>query len=56
MTAPTPSRHLNRSLSSPLQGGRLGLPRSLSDTLRRSVGFSCTPVRYRLITPSVAAG
>ena len=56
MTAPTPSRHLNRSLSSPLQGGRLGLPRSLSDTLRRSVGSSCTPVRYRLITPSVAAG
>ena len=56
MAAPTPSRHFNRSLSSPLWGGRSGLPRSLLDTLRRRVGLSCTPVRCLLTTPSVAAG
>ena len=56
MAAPTPSRHLNRSLSSPLQGGRLGLPRSLSDTLHRKVGLSCTPVRCPLTASPVAAG
>jgi len=56
MAAPTPSRYFNRSLSSPLWGERWGLPRSLLDTLHRSLGLSCTPVRYLLITPSVAAG
>ena len=35
MAAPTPFRYFNRSLSSPLRDGRLGLPRSLLDTLRR---------------------
>jgi hypothetical protein len=51
MTAPTPFHHFNYSLSSPLQGGWSGLPRSLSNPLRRSVGSSCTPVRC-LLTPS----
>jgi len=51
MATPTPFRHINHSLSIPLRGERLGLPRSLSDTLRRSLGSSCTPVRC-LLTPS----
>ena len=56
MAAPTPFHHFNYSLSSPLRGGWLGLPRSLSNPLHRSLGFSCTPVRCRLTSPSSSAG
>jgi hypothetical protein len=56
MAAPTPFHHINYSLSSPLRGGWLGLPRSLSNPLRRSLGFSCTPVRCRLTSSSSSAG
>lgn len=39
-----------------LQGGWLGLPRSLPNPLHRSLGFSCTPVRCRLTSSSSPAG
>jgi hypothetical protein len=56
MAVPTPFRHLNRNLSSPLQDGRSGLPRSLFDTLRRKVDLSCTPIQCPLTLPSSSAG
>jgi hypothetical protein len=39
-----------------IQGGWLGLPRSLPNPLHRSLGFSCTPVRCRLTSSSSSAG
>jgi hypothetical protein len=39
-----------------MQGGWLGLPRSLPNPLRRSLGFSCTPVQCRLTLSSSPAG
>lgn len=39
-----------------VQGGWLGLPRSLPNPLRRSLGSSCTPVRCRLTSSSSPAG
>jgi len=39
-----------------IQGGWLGLPRSLPNPLHRSLGFSCTPVRCRLTSLSSSAG
>jgi len=39
-----------------MQGGWLGLPRSLPNPLHRSLGFSCTPVRCRLTSSSSSAG
>ena len=56
MTAPTPFHYFNHSLSSPLRGEWSGLPRSLSNPLRQSLGFSCTPVRCHLTSSSSPAG
>jgi hypothetical protein len=39
-----------------MQGGWLGLPRSLPNPLHRSLGFSCTPVRCHLTSSSSPAG
>lgn len=39
-----------------MQGGWLGLPRSLPNPLHRSLGFSCTPVRCHLTSSSSSAG
>ena len=38
-----------------MQGGWLGLPRSLPNSLHRSLGFSCTPVRCLLTSSSSPA-
>lgn len=56
MAAPTPVRFFNDSPSSPIQGERTGLPRSQRDPFHRRVGFSCTPIRCRLTSPSSSAG
>jgi len=56
MTAPTPFHYFNHSLSSPLRGEWSGLPRSLSNPLHQSLGFSCTPVRCLLTSSSSSAG